>query len=141
APALNGLQVGRRGGALDGEDIKLLHRMIVEGRTPDRAGGSQQTHPNLLDAYGKAVVSRNGPLPRRVKVVVDCGNGVASLIAVETLRALGADVVGLFCESDGTFPNQHPDHTVLENLRHLQADVARGQAEFGLAVASAGDKS
>jgi len=139
-PAFNGFKMVLRGGAIYGEDIKLLHRMIVEGRTPDRAGGSQQTHPNLLDAYSKAVVSRNGPLPRRVKVVVDCGNGVASLIAVETLRALGADVVGLFCESDGTFPNHHPDPTVLENLRHLQAAVARERAELGIAFDGDGDR-
>src|SRR5438034_4472021 len=139
-PAFNGFKMVLRGGAIYGEDIKLLHRMIVEGRTPDRAGGSQQTHPNLLDAYGKAVVSRNGPLPRRVKVVVDCGNGVASLIAVETLRALGADVVGLFCESDGTFPNHHPDPTVLENLRHLQAAVPRERAELGIAFDGDGDR-
>src|SRR2546425_8660414 len=119
-PAFNGFKMVLRGGAIYGEAIKLLHRMIVEGRTPDRAGGSQQTHPNLLDAYSKAVVSRNGPLPRRVKVVVDCGNGVASLIAVETLRALGADVVGLFCESDGTFPNRSEEHTSeLQSLAYL----------------------
>src|SRR2546430_2566027 len=82
-----------------------------------------------------------GPLPRRVKVVGDCGNGVASLIAVETLRALGADVVGLFCESDGTFPNHHPDPTVLENLRHLQAAVARERAELGIACDGDGDRT
>src|SRR5213083_1075897 len=106
-PEFNGFKMVLEGGAIHGEDIKVLHRSIVEDRTPDRAGGSRTTHGDVLDGYRKAIVARNGPLPRRVKVVVDCGNGVASLVAVETLRTLGADVVPLFCESDGTFPNHH----------------------------------
>src|SRR5205814_988259 len=77
---------------------------------------------------------------RRVKVVVDCGNGVASLVAVETLRELGADVVPLFCTSDGTFPNHHPDPTVLENLHDLQAAVRREGAELGIAFDGDGDR-
>src|SRR5437773_926925 len=139
-PAFNGFKMVLEGGAIHGEDIKLLHRMILEDRTPDRAGGSQKTHGDVLDGYRKAIVARNGPLPRRVKVVVDCGNGVASLVAVETLRTLGADVVPLFCESDGTFPNHHPDPTVPENLQDLQAAVRREKAELGIAFDGDGDR-
>ena len=64
---------------------------------------------------------------------MDCGNGVASVIAVATLEALGAEVVPIFCESDGSFPNHHPDPTVPENLVDLQAAVARSGAELGVA--------
>jgi len=71
---------------------------------------------------------------------VDCGNGVTSLIAVETIRALGATVVPLFAESDGRFPNHHPDPTVLDNLRDLQAAVLREGAELGIAFDGDGDR-
>jgi phosphomannomutase/phosphoglucomutase len=75
-----------------------------------------------------------------VRVVVDCGNGVSSVIAVETLRALGAEVTPLFCESDGTFPNHHPDPTVPANLVDLQAEVRRTGAELGIAFDGDGDR-
>ncbi len=75
-----------------------------------------------------------------MKVVVDCGNGVGSLIAVETLTRLGAEVIPLFCDSDGTFPNHHPDPTVPENLRDLQAEVRRTGAELGIAFDGDADR-
>ncbi|HLS47855.1 MAG TPA: phosphomannomutase/phosphoglucomutase, partial [Gemmatimonadales bacterium] len=77
---------------------------------------------------------------RPVSVVVDCGNGVSSLIAVDTLRALGAEVTALFCESDGSFPNHHPDPTVPANLVDLQAEVRRVGAELGIAFDGDGDR-
>jgi phosphomannomutase/phosphoglucomutase len=73
-------------------------------------------------------------------VAVDCGNGVASLVAVRTLEAIGAEVVPLFCESDGTFPNHHPDPTVVENLRQLRSAVRRSGAELGIAFDGDGDR-
>src|SRR5439155_807085 len=87
-----------------------------------------------------AVGRDNRPLPRKVKAVVDCGNGVSSLVAVDTLRRLGANVVPLFCESDGTFPNHHPDPTVVENLRDLQEAVRREGGELGIAFDGDGDR-
>jgi phosphomannomutase/phosphoglucomutase len=75
-----------------------------------------------------------------VRVVVDCGNGVGSLIAVSTLQGLGAEVTPLFCESDGSFPNHHPDPTVPENLRDLQAAVRRTGAELGIAFDGDADR-
>src|SRR5260370_37844389 len=79
-------------------------------------------------------------LPRKVKAVGDCGNGGGSVIAVDTLQRLGAEVVPLFCQSDGTFPNHHPDPTVVENLRDLQAAVRRDKAELGIAFDGDGDR-
>jgi phosphomannomutase/phosphoglucomutase len=73
-------------------------------------------------------------------VVVDCGNGAGSLVSVATLRALGAEVTPLFCDSDGTFPNHHPDPTVPANLRDLQAEVRRTGAELGLAFDGDADR-
>jgi phosphomannomutase/phosphoglucomutase len=94
----------------------------------------------VLSAYQAAVVRHNTPLARKVKVVADCGNGVISLVAIETLRAIGCEVVPLFAESDGTFPNHHPDPTVVENLRDLQAAVLREGAELGIAFDGDGDR-
>jgi phosphomannomutase/phosphoglucomutase len=139
-PEFNGFKMVLQGGPIYGEDIGLLRRMISEGRLRDQPGGYRRSHPNLLPAYRDAIVERNSPLRRPVKVVVDCGNGVTSLIAIETLQRLGATVVPLFADSDGTFPNHHPDPTVLENLRDLQAAVHREGAELGIGFDGDGDR-
>ena len=139
-PEFNGFKLVLAGEAIHGPEIQELRRVIEDDRTPDRPGGSQSRDHGVLARYRDAVVQRNGPLPRRVKVVVDCGNGVSSLVAADALRQLGADVVPLFCESDGTFPNHHPDPTVLENLRDLRAAVVRERAELGIAFDGDGDR-
>jgi phosphomannomutase/phosphoglucomutase len=73
-------------------------------------------------------------------VVVDCGNGTASVAAPQLLTALGAEVVPLFCESDGSFPNHHPDPTVLENLEDLIHEVRKGGTALGIAFDGDGDR-
>ncbi|HUC41694.1 MAG TPA: phosphomannomutase, partial [Gemmatimonadales bacterium] len=122
-PEFNGFKMVLAHDAVFGDDIQVLHRLIDDDKLASRPGGTMAAHQNLLPDYRKAIVQRNTPLARRLRVVVDCGNGVTSLVAVETLRDLGADVVALFAESDGTFPHHHPDPTVLENLHDLQAAV------------------
>ena len=139
-PEFNGFKCVLGGDAVAGADIQDLRRLIEEGRTPGRPGGGRSEEGSVLPRYRDAIVQRNGPLPRTVKVVVDCGNGVSSLVAVDTLRRLGADVIPLFCQSDGTFPNHHPDPTVVENLRDLQAAVRREGAELGIAFDGDGDR-
>jgi phosphomannomutase/phosphoglucomutase len=139
-PEFNGFKMVLAGQAIYGDDIQELYRLIAEDRLATRSGGQAQTESEVLTAYRDAIVQRNAPLARRVKVVVDCGNGVTSLVAIDTLRAIGCDVVPLFAESDGTFPNHHPDPTVVENLRDLQAAVVREQAELGIAFDGDGDR-
>ena len=139
-PEFNGFKCVLGGEAVAGPDIQALRRLIEEGRTPGRPGGGRSEDRSVLPRYRDAIVQRNAPLPRKVKAVVDCGNGVASVIAVETLQRLGAEVVPLFCQSDGTFPNHHPDPTVVENLRDLQAAVRRATAELGIAFDGDGDR-
>jgi phosphomannomutase/phosphoglucomutase len=126
--------------AVFGDDIQVLYRLIDDGKLATKPGGSSTAHRGLLTAYRDAIVKRNAPLARKLKVVVDCGNGVTSLIAVETLRALGAEVVALFAESDGTFPHHHPDPTVIENLHDLQLAVRKEKAELGIAFDGDGDR-
>src|SRR6266513_3166714 len=139
-PEFNGYKCVLGGDAVGGADIQSLRRLIEEGRNPGRPGGGRSEDRADLSRYRDAIVQHNGPLPRAVKVVVDCGNGVSSLVAVDTLRRVGADVVPLFCQSDGTFPNHHPDPTVVENLRDLQAAVRREGTEMGIAFDGDGDR-
>ena len=137
-PEFNGFKMVLAGEALHGDGIQALWETITLERWTTGTG-RETADGSILARYRDAIVERN-PLARPVTVVVDCGNGVASLVAVETLRALGADVTGIFCESDGTFPNHHPDPTVPENLADLQAEVRRRGAELGVAFDGDGDR-
>lgn len=138
-PEFNGFKMVVAGETLHGEDIQEIRRLI-ESDASDSGVGGLEADESMLSRYVEAIVSRNAPIARPVKVVVDCGNGSASLVAEATLTRLGADVVPLFCESDGTFPNHHPDPTVPENLVDLQAAVRRTGAELGLAFDGDGDR-
>ncbi len=137
-PEFNGFKMLMAAGALHGDDILALWEVITteswrEGAGEERADGT------VLRRYREAIVERH-KLVRPVRVVVDCGNGAASVVAVGTLRELGAEVNAIFCESDGTFPNHHPDPTVPENLVDLQAEVRRTGAELGIAFDGDGDR-
>jgi phosphomannomutase/phosphoglucomutase len=137
-PEFNGFKMVLAGEAFHGEDILGLWDIITAERWRGGAG-HEATDNSVLQRYREAIVSRH-TLERRVKVVADCGNGVGSVIAVSTLRALGAEVTPLFCESDGTFPNHHPDPTVPENLEDLQEAVRREGAELGIAFDGDADR-
>jgi phosphomannomutase/phosphoglucomutase len=79
-------------------------------------------------------------LPRRIRVALDCGNGTACLIAPDIIEALGCDVTRLYCRMDGTFPNHHPDPTVVENLTDLQSSVKTAGLELGIAFDGDADR-
>lgn len=138
-PEFNGFKMVVGNEPVYGESIQQLKDLILSGEL-DYGAGTIEADRTVLDRYVRAVVSRNGPLSRPVKVVVDCGNGVASLVAERILAELGAQVVPLYCESDGTFPNHHPDPTVLENLKDLQATVRSVGAELGIGFDGDGDR-
>jgi phosphomannomutase/phosphoglucomutase len=137
-PEFNGFKMVLGGEAFHGEEILELWEIITTERW--RSGrGKQTADSSVLQRYREGIISRHR-LERPVRVVVDCGNGAGSLIAVSCLQGLGAEVTPLFCESDGTFPNHHPDPTVPENLRDLQAAVRRGGAELGIAFDGDADR-
>jgi phosphomannomutase/phosphoglucomutase len=94
----------------------------------------------VIDRYVDDVVARIGPLKRKPRVVLDCGNGAGAVVAPQLLQRLGLDADLLFCESDGTFPNHHPDPTVAENLRDMIAAVKSGKAELGIALDGDADR-
>ncbi len=138
-PEFNGFKMVVADATLYGSDIQELRRLIVEDETDDGVG-SLGIDTTVLEKYAAAILERNGPLKKSIRVVVDCGNGVGSLVAESILSRLGAEVVPLFCESDGTFPNHHPDPTVLENLRDLQEAVRRTKAALGIAFDGDADR-
>lgn len=137
-PEFNGFKMVLGGEPVHGDAIQALYQAITDESW--RTGkGRESSDATVLRRYREEIVARH-KLARPVKVVVDCGNGAGSLVAVATLQALGAEVVPLFCESDGTFPNHHPDPTVLENLRDIQREVRRTGAELGIAFDGDADR-
>ena len=137
-PEFNGFKMVLAGEAFHGDDILELWEIIMAERW--RSGkGKETSDGSVLQRYREGIISRH-KLERPVRVAVDCGNGAGSLVAVSTLQGLGAEVTPLFCESDGTFPNHHPDPTVPENLRDLQTEVRRGGAELGIAFDGDADR-
>jgi phosphomannomutase/phosphoglucomutase len=120
-----------------GEDIQQLRSRIERGRFAVGEGGVELR--TVIPIYIEDLVGRFDVI-RPLKAVADCGNGTGSLVAVELLRRIGVDVVPLFCDSDGTFPNHHPDPTVDENLRDLIRRVADERADFGVAFDGDADR-
>jgi phosphomannomutase/phosphoglucomutase len=124
--------------SLHGPDIQELHALID---APAAARAGHVRTEQVVDRYVADVAGRIGRISRPLRVVYDCGNGAAALVAPQLFRALGLDAaVGLFTESDGTFPNHHPDPTVPENLEDLIAAVRREGAELGIAFDGDADR-
>ncbi len=125
----NGIKIVLAGKTLVDADIALLHELLYAAQFSEGVG--QASYLNVIDEYIERVV--NGiTLKRPFKVVVDCGNGIGGQIVPEVLRRLNCEVIELFCEVDGRFPNHHPDPTVEENLIALKEAVASHQADLGM---------
>jgi phosphomannomutase/phosphoglucomutase len=139
----NGFKLMIGSNTLHGTDIADLRDDVLALRrhgatlTPPIVPMKARTVDAHYIAYARSQL-RLGP--RRFKIVVDAGNGAGGPIAVELYRALGFEVVPLYCEMDGTFPNHHPDPTVPENLRDLIAKVAAEGAEVGIALDGDADR-
>jgi phosphomannomutase len=133
----NGFKMVLAGRAIYGADIqRLRERMTAE----DYAQGRGRIGAMDIGAEYAARIARDCKLARRMKIVVDCGNGIAGASAPGILRALGCDVTELYSEVDGDFPNHHPDPSKPENLAELIATVKRTKAELGLAFDGDGDR-
>ncbi len=128
-PGWNGIKMTLQAMSVYGDRIQEIKHAIGTGEFREGAGTSERV--DLLDRYVADLAGRFD-LSRPVKIVLDCGNGVGSLVGVELLEALGAEVVPLYCESDGTFPNHHPDPTVDEYLVDLIDTVRLEGAELGI---------
>ncbi len=137
-PEFNGFKMVLDGLPLSGDDIQGLLKRIQEDRF--ETGKGERRTADVLQAYQDEIVRRIGKLPRKVKVVVDCGNGTGAVAAPQLIKALGADVVELFCESDGSFPNHHPDPSEPHNLEDMQRKVKEVGAELGIAFDGDADR-
>jgi phosphomannomutase/phosphoglucomutase len=137
-PEYNGFKLSVGKGSLHGEEIQELYKIILEGKFPSGRGSVRDEA--VIERYIEDVAARIGKLSRPLKVVADCGNGAGSLVGPQLLRAIGARLVSLFCESDGTFPNHHPDPTVVENLHDLITAVHRERADVGIAFDGDADR-
>jgi phosphomannomutase/phosphoglucomutase len=127
--------VGRT--TLYGEDIQAIRRLAEAG--PFERGPSQRTETEVRSAY-LGYITQRMRLHRRLRVVVDAGNGTSGLVIGELLRQLGCEVEELYCEVDGTFPHHHPDPTVPANLTDLIAAVKARRADVGLAYDGDSDR-
>jgi len=136
-PDYNGLKMVVEGHTLSGEEIQDLRRRIERGGAP--AGSGRRTSASVLDAYVARIVG-DVKLARPMRIAVDCGNGVAGMVAARLYRALGCEVEELYCEVDGDFPNHHPDPSHPENLADLITRVKSGGSELGFAFDGDGDR-
>lgn len=138
-PDYNGFKIVIDGETLSGDAITALYSRIVGGQlhTADTAGALEQRDIN--DDYVQRVAV-DIQIDRPLKVVVDAGNGVAGELGPAVLSAIGAEVIPLYCEIDGTFPNHHPDPSEPHNLVDLTQMVQRLDADLGIAFDGDGDR-
>ena len=134
----NGFKMVLAGRAIYGDEIQNLRRLMETETWVLKAGGTRQS-ANVTDAYVQRIVG-DIKLSRPLKVVVDCGNGIAGASAPAIFRAIGCEVTELFSEVDGNFPNHHPDPSKPENLQDLIAALKSSDAELGLAFDGDGDR-
>lgn len=140
-PEYNGFKLSVGTTSLHGDDIQRLYALARVPANPGVAKGSVRSE-QIVDRYLDDVAARIGKLRRPIRIVYDCGNGVGAVLAAQLFERLGVATGsrGLFCESDGTFPNHHPDPTVPENLRDLIAAVKKDRAEIGIAFDGDADR-
>jgi phosphomannomutase/phosphoglucomutase len=136
-PDYNGFKIMLAGETLHSASITALRQRIVDGRLATGAGRIEKK--DVREAYLARIVS-DVKLSRRMKIVVDCGNGVAGAIAPELFRRMGCELVELFCTVDGTFPNHHPDPSKPENLKDVIRALKESDAELGIAFDGDGDR-
>ena len=140
-PDYNGLKMVVAGAAIHGAAITSLGQEIAAGRHAPVPAAQRGTlrQASLLERY-VARIAGDVKLARPMKIAIDCGNGVAGAVAPALFRALGCEVVELFCEVDGTFPNHHPDPAHPENLQDLIRCLRETDCEIGLAFDGDGDR-
>ena len=138
-PEYNGLKMMLGGDTLFGDEVTALRTRIESGDFMSGEGSLQSI--DVLPEYIRRI-SEDIPvaLGNAYKVVVDCGNGIAGEVAPKLIRALGHDVIELFCEVDGNFPNHHPDPSKPENLADMVSAIKENDADLGFAFDGDGDR-
>ena len=135
----NGFKMVLAGRAIYGDEIQALRRVMEAESAAIVATPGLVTQVDVADAY-KVRIAQDVKLARPMKIVIDSGNGIAGASAPAIFRALGCEVIELFSEVDGNFPNHHPDPSKPENLRDLINALKTTNAELGLAFDGDGDR-
>jgi phosphomannomutase/phosphoglucomutase len=137
-PEYNGFKalVGKE--AQSGDQIKEIYHLASRGKFPAERPGTI-TEMDIIDDY-IATILNDIQLPKKIKVVVDCGNGTGGLTAIPLYKNMGVEVIDMFSEVDGRFPNHHPDPTKPENLRDLISKVKEVRADVGIAFDGDADR-
>ncbi|MGD8579307.1 MAG: phosphomannomutase/phosphoglucomutase [Lysobacterales bacterium] len=136
-PDYNGFKIMVAGDTLYGDQITALNKRITS--RDFRVGEGESTERDVVPDYIERI-AKDIQIDRPLKIVVDCGNGIGGVCAADTLRAIGAEVLPLFDEVDGTFPNHHPDPSDPENLQDLIESVRLMDADLGLAFDGDADR-
>jgi len=136
-PDYNGFKVLIGGITQAGEQITGMYQRIQSGNL--RVGKGKQSRKNVLGAY-REKIAKDIQLKRPIKVVADCGNGIGGVCAADVLRDIGAEVITLFDEVDGSFPNHHPDPSEPKNLTDLIEAVGLMGADIGVAFDGDADR-
>jgi phosphomannomutase/phosphoglucomutase len=137
-PEYNGFKLGLGTASIFGADIQHLYELAVAGKFP--RGKGKLRKEQVIDRYIDDITGRIGKLSRNLKVILDCGNGAGALVAPKLFPKLGIKPRCMFCESDGTFPNHHPDPTVAKNVEALIAAVKKDRADVGIAFDGDADR-
>jgi len=138
-PEYNGMKMTLAGDPLYGDGLQKLRQRIERQDFVRAAQPGALRQSDIADRYVERIKG-DAKLARPMKIAIDCGNGVAGAIAPRLYRALGCQVIELFCEVDGTFPNHHPDPAHPENLQDLIRCLRETDAEIGLAFDGDGDR-
>lgn len=130
-PEFNGMKLSLGRETLFGEMIKEIGELVQKGARTGEAPAGKRTEHDIVSEYKGFLVGGFQRLDG-LRVVVDAGNGTGGIVGPDIMRSLGAEVVELYCEPDGGFPNHHPDPVVLENIRDLIDRVKAEKAHAGI---------
>ncbi len=136
-PEYNGLKMVLGGETLYGDTIQALRTRVEAGNLQN--GQGEYSQRNVTEEYLAKIIGHI-KLTRPIKLVVDCGNGAPGAYAPTLFRKLGCEVIELFCEVDGNFPNHHPDPAHVENLQDVIRTLKSSDAELGFAFDGDGDR-
>ncbi len=134
----NGFKIALGPATIHGEEIQALRRLIEAGDFESGAGEVSSRDP--VPDYKQMLRDKISLGPKKLKAVIDCGNGTASYFAVDIVKSWNCDVVPLFCEPDPDFPNHHPDPVKRKNLQELIKTMLSEKADVGVAFDGDADR-
>ncbi|HKY06205.1 MAG TPA: phosphomannomutase/phosphoglucomutase [Blastocatellia bacterium] len=134
----NGFKICLGKSTIYGSQIAEIKEIALSGKFA--TGSGERRERDISNAYREHIASNIKMGERRIKVVIDAGNGMGGMIAAPLYRQLGCDVVELYCEPDSRFPNHHPDPTVVENMTDAIAAVAKHRADLCIAFDGDADR-